>query len=36
MKEREIIILPVRGINGTVKEWNSNFDVGVDLHYQLI
>ncbi len=36
MKEKEIIILPVRGINGTVKEWRSNIDVGAYLHYQLI
>lgn len=36
MKEKEIIILAVRGTKGTVKEWRSNFDVGADLHYQLI
>ncbi|MCJ1988081.1 lipase family protein [Lactococcus carnosus] len=30
MKEKEIIILVVRGTNGTVKEWSSNFDVGAD------
>ncbi|MDN5403559.1 MAG: VWA domain-containing protein [Lactococcus sp.] len=29
-KEKEIIILAVRGTNGTVKEWSSNFDVGAN------
>ena len=29
-KEKEIIILAVRGTNGTVNEWSSNFDVGAD------
>lgn len=29
-KEKEIIILAVRGTNGTVNEWSSNFDVGSD------
>ncbi|SOB46912.1 hypothetical protein LPICM17_120049 [Lactococcus piscium] len=25
--------MAVRGTNGTVKEWRSNFDVDADLHY---
>ena len=29
-KEKEVIFVTVRGTNGTVKEWSSNFDVGAD------
>ncbi|MBR4204417.1 MAG: VWA domain-containing protein [Clostridia bacterium] len=29
-EEREIFILAVRGTNGTVAEWSSNFDIGAD------
>lgn len=29
-KEKEIMIIAVRGTDGTVKEWSSNFDVGAD------
>ena len=29
-EEKEIFILNVRGTNGTIEEWSSNFDVGAD------
>jgi hypothetical protein len=29
-REKEIIIVSVRGTNGTIEEWSSNFDVGAD------